>query len=167
MLLRVSGLAPFPLPSGLSIRRGVRVWHGPWAVGCRSLRVGKKECPSCRVPCASRRNLRKDPQFDELIGQVYPDLVVADQHQDKLVTAIISAHHNKQLGSTLEKAADEQTVVTSFRFLPPAAPFPLPSSFLLSSRAFGCDTALRMCQRLSGQKSRSDFPSRDFRQNAL
>ncbi len=77
----------------------------------RSLRLGKKECPSCRVPCASRRNLRKDPQFDELIGQVYPDLAAADQQQEKMVADIIETHSSfKALGSTLERAAEAQTV---------------------------------------------------------
>jgi len=40
----------------------------------KCLRLGKKECPSCRVKCVSRRSLRRDPTFDEIINAVYPDL---------------------------------------------------------------------------------------------
>eukprot|EP00698_Gefionella_okellyi_P023324 TRINITY_DN7935_c0_g1_i1.p1 TRINITY_DN7935_c0_g1~~TRINITY_DN7935_c0_g1_i1.p1 ORF type:complete len:309 (-),score=53.15 TRINITY_DN7935_c0_g1_i1:36-962(-) len=39
----------------------------------KSIRVGKKECPACRVKCASRRSLRSDPAFAELIATLYPN----------------------------------------------------------------------------------------------
>jgi hypothetical protein len=39
-----------------------------------AIRLGKKECPNCRVKCTSRRSLRPDTFFDELIHLVYPDL---------------------------------------------------------------------------------------------
>ena len=51
----------------------------------KSLRFGKKECPSCRVACPSRRNLRPDPLFDLLIRQIYPDIDAADAYARKLV----------------------------------------------------------------------------------
>lgn len=34
----------------------------------------KKECPTCRVHCSSRRHLRPDPNFDALISAIYPNL---------------------------------------------------------------------------------------------
>jgi len=37
----------------------------------KCLRVGKKECPSCRVHIPSRRSLRPDISFDDVIGKVY------------------------------------------------------------------------------------------------
>lgn len=40
----------------------------------KCLRLGKKECPSCRVKCVSRRSLRRDPNFDEVINSIYPNL---------------------------------------------------------------------------------------------
>lgn len=35
----------------------------------KSLRLGQKECPTCRERCPSRRFLRPDPNFDALIGE--------------------------------------------------------------------------------------------------
>jgi len=40
----------------------------------KCLRLGKKECPSCRVKCVSRRSLRRDPNFDQIVRKVYPRL---------------------------------------------------------------------------------------------
>ena len=40
----------------------------------KCLRLGKKECPSCRVKCVSRRSLRRDPNFDAIVRKVYPRL---------------------------------------------------------------------------------------------
>jgi len=37
----------------------------------KCLRVGKKECPSCRVHIPSRRSLRPDLSFDDFIEKVY------------------------------------------------------------------------------------------------
>jgi len=38
-----------------------------------SLRIGKKECPSCRFPIATRRSLRRDYNFESLMRTLYPD----------------------------------------------------------------------------------------------
>lgn len=38
----------------------------------------KKECPACRVHCPSRRSLRDDPKFDNIIQAFYPDLDAAE-----------------------------------------------------------------------------------------
>lgn len=37
----------------------------------KSLRLGQKECPTCRERCPSRRFLRPDPNFDALIGKLF------------------------------------------------------------------------------------------------
>jgi hypothetical protein len=34
--------------------------------------IRKKECPSCRVPCPNKRNLRPDLRFDKIIAKIYP-----------------------------------------------------------------------------------------------
>lgn len=74
-------------------------------------RAGQKQCPTCRVHCASRRNLRRygygirfgkifrfvsdhvmchrDPNFDKLIALVHPDLNEADAKQDEMVQQLI------------------------------------------------------------------------------
>lgn len=39
----------------------------------RSLRLVKHECPSCRIHVPSKRSLRRDGNFDELISICFPD----------------------------------------------------------------------------------------------
>eukprot|EP00842_Homolaphlyctis_polyrhiza_P004309 jgi/Hompol1/487/HPOL_005324-RA len=39
-----------------------------------SLHFGKKECPTCRTKCSSKRSLRHDQRFDDLIQILYPNL---------------------------------------------------------------------------------------------
>lgn len=50
----------------------------------KSLRLGKRECPSCRVKCPSHRSLRPDESFDALIGTVYPNLESVEASEAKL-----------------------------------------------------------------------------------
>ena len=40
----------------------------------KCLRVGRKECPSCRIHVPSRRSLRYDTNFDAVISKIYPNL---------------------------------------------------------------------------------------------
>lgn len=39
----------------------------------KALRSGNKECPTCRKKLTSRRCLRADPNFDQLIKKIYKD----------------------------------------------------------------------------------------------
>ena len=38
-----------------------------------SIRIGKKECPSCRFPISTRRALRRDHNFEALMLTLFPD----------------------------------------------------------------------------------------------
>lgn len=58
----------------------------------KSLRLGRKECPTCRVKCSSRRSLRPDPNLDALIACVYPDLDSYEEEEDTYIE-----HINKTL----------------------------------------------------------------------
>ena len=49
----------------------------------KCLRVGKKECPSCRIHIPSRRSLRPDPEFDALIRNILGDLDVLNQQEEE------------------------------------------------------------------------------------
>lgn len=51
----------------------------------KCLRLGKKECPSCRVKCVSRRSLRRDPNFDAIVRKVYPRLEEYEAEQDAMI----------------------------------------------------------------------------------
>eukprot|EP01119_Soliformovum_irregulare_P022179 TRINITY_DN7534_c0_g1_i3.p1 TRINITY_DN7534_c0_g1~~TRINITY_DN7534_c0_g1_i3.p1 ORF type:complete len:190 (+),score=10.14 TRINITY_DN7534_c0_g1_i3:29-598(+) len=67
--------------------------------GCitKSLRLGKKECPTCRVKCTSRRHLRPDPNFDAIISQIYPNLEEFEAKEETLIEQINK--HAMQSGS--------------------------------------------------------------------
>eukprot|EP00593_Proboscia_inermis_P017188 CAMPEP_0171308154 /NCGR_PEP_ID=MMETSP0816-20121228/18279_1 /TAXON_ID=420281 /ORGANISM="Proboscia inermis, Strain CCAP1064/1" /LENGTH=258 /DNA_ID=CAMNT_0011790865 /DNA_START=107 /DNA_END=883 /DNA_ORIENTATION=+ len=54
----------------------------------KCLRLGKKECPSCRIHIPSRRSLRPDPNFDELIGQIYGDIDAVEQQDEKEIAKL-------------------------------------------------------------------------------
>ena len=55
----------------------------------KSLRLGLKECPTCRERCPSRRFLRPDPNFDALIAVIYPDL--AGEPHERVAPRVSSA----------------------------------------------------------------------------
>eukprot|EP00521_Asterionellopsis_glacialis_P007349 CAMPEP_0195284470 /NCGR_PEP_ID=MMETSP0707-20130614/2654_1 /TAXON_ID=33640 /ORGANISM="Asterionellopsis glacialis, Strain CCMP134" /LENGTH=511 /DNA_ID=CAMNT_0040343819 /DNA_START=115 /DNA_END=1650 /DNA_ORIENTATION=- len=49
----------------------------------KCLRLGKKQCPSCRIHIPSRRSLRPDPKFDLLIQHICGDLDSLEQQEEK------------------------------------------------------------------------------------
>lgn len=51
----------------------------------KALRSGNKECPTCRKKLTSRRCLRADPNFDQLIAKIYN----GNQHQESSKITII------------------------------------------------------------------------------
>jgi len=53
-----------------------------------SLRLGNKECPSCRIPVSSRRNLRPDKNFDALISALFPNLAEIEAQEDTKIEKI-------------------------------------------------------------------------------
>lgn len=48
----------------------------------KALRSGNKECPTCRKKLASKRALRADPNFDQLIAKIYPNREDIDKKED-------------------------------------------------------------------------------------
>lgn len=49
----------------------------------RCIRIGKKECPTCRVHIPSKRSLRPDPAFDQLLKSMYGDVEKVEQHEEE------------------------------------------------------------------------------------
>lgn len=76
----------------------------------KSLRMGRKQCPSCRVSCPSRRNLRRDLQFDEVIRQFYPDLNAIDAQQEAIVQKIVNSQEVKAFASSIHTGEEKQKV---------------------------------------------------------
>jgi E3 ubiquitin-protein ligase RING2-A len=58
--------------------------------GCitTALRSGNKECPTCRKKLVSRRSLRPDPNFDELISKIYPNREEYEAHHEKMMAKL-------------------------------------------------------------------------------
>jgi len=72
-----------------------------------ALRSGNKECPTCRKKLVSKRSLRPDPNFDQLVAKIFPDREEYEEQQDK-VLAILSKNHSQQLMSTISDAIKAQ-----------------------------------------------------------
>lgn len=68
----------------------------------------KKECPTCRAPCPSRRALVPDPEFDAIIAHVYPDLAVYDQHQTQLMERLMSSTSTVALTDSINEGMRQQ-----------------------------------------------------------
>ncbi|XP_027929958.1 putative E3 ubiquitin-protein ligase RING1b [Vigna unguiculata] len=71
----------------------------------KSFRLGNNECPTCRTHCSSRRSLREDRLFDELISVIYPNI---DEYEEKEMTLSNDAKNNiksmqEAYGKTLER----------------------------------------------------------------
>ena len=74
----------------------LRVFHNPVVVReclhrfcseCieKCLRIGRKECPSCRIHIPSRRSLRPDSNFAALISKIYPNLEEYEEQEERLI----------------------------------------------------------------------------------
>mmetsp|Transcript_31711 Transcript_31711/g.36988 ORF Transcript_31711/g.36988 Transcript_31711/m.36988 type:complete len:309 (+) Transcript_31711:55-981(+) len=51
----------------------------------KCLRMGKKECPSCRVHIPSRRSLRPDKNYDSLMEGIYGDIETLEAREEKQI----------------------------------------------------------------------------------
>jgi len=63
----------------------------------KCLRVGKNECPSCRIHVPSRRSLRPDPNFDALIARIYPDIDAFERYEERMLADFHKARANTPL----------------------------------------------------------------------
>lgn len=51
----------------------------------KSLRMGMKECPSCRVHIPSRRSLRPDRTYDTIMESMYGDIQRLEEREEKQI----------------------------------------------------------------------------------
>jgi len=72
-----------------------------------ALRSGNKECPTCRKKLVSKRSLRHDPNFDQLVSRIFPDREEYEEEQQKAL-AIASKKHSQLLMSGISSAAKAQ-----------------------------------------------------------
>merc|ERR1719282_559898 len=73
-----------------------------------ALRSGNKECPTCRKKLVSKRSLRPDPNFDQLVAKLFPDKDECDEQEEKAGFA-----HVKRLCKKRYKEDDDEEVVKS------------------------------------------------------
>ncbi|WVZ06391.1 hypothetical protein V8G54_019737 [Vigna mungo] len=74
----------------------------------KSFRLGNNECPACRTHCSSRRSLREDILFDEIIAALYPNI---DKYEEKEMAFSDDAKNNiksmqEAYGKTLERQSE-------------------------------------------------------------
>lgn len=74
----------------------------------KSLRLGRKQCPSCRVACPSRRNLRQDANFDALVAKIYPDIKKAEATLQKMTLSMIKAQNHSAFAKAMEDGMFKQ-----------------------------------------------------------
>ena len=58
-----------------------------------SIRIGKKECPSCRFPIATRRALRRDLNFEALMLTLFPGGVEDEDDEDDIMNNLALYRH--------------------------------------------------------------------------
>lgn len=66
------------------------------------LRLGQKECPTCRAKMNSRRDMRMDHHFDYLLRKLYPDRKAYQVHEEAIIANI-----NRDIGRTNAKRFEE------------------------------------------------------------
>lgn len=49
----------------------------------RCIRMGKRECPTCRVHIPSKRSVRPDPGFDALLKSIYGDIATLEKYEEE------------------------------------------------------------------------------------
>ncbi|XP_057796241.1 putative E3 ubiquitin-protein ligase RING1a [Salvia miltiorrhiza] len=79
----------------------------------KSMRLGNKECPACRMHCPSRRSLRDDNVFDSFIRSVFPD--VEKYEQEELVLYEEEKAVNEQLQASMNECFQRQAEASRAR----------------------------------------------------
>ena len=72
----------------------------------KCLRLGKKECPSCRIHIPSRRSLRHDPEFDMLRQHILGDVRVLEEEEER--QAQLAKSRNKLFSMTRKRGMVHQ-----------------------------------------------------------
>ncbi|CAG0925592.1 unnamed protein product, partial [Notodromas monacha] len=68
-----------------------------------ALRSGNKECPTCRKKLVSKRSLRPDPNFDDLIAKIYPSRDEYEAQQEKVLATLSKSCSQAALVSSIEE----------------------------------------------------------------
>jgi len=77
----------------------------------KCLRLGKKECPSCRIHIPSRRSLRPDPNFDNIIQNIYGDIEALEDFEEKKIENLNKAKNMNNAYSESRKRGIMQQAI--------------------------------------------------------
>ncbi|KAH9554904.1 hypothetical protein CY35_08G086900 [Sphagnum magellanicum] len=79
----------------------------------KSMRLGNNECPACRAHCASRRSLRDDPKFDNLVAVLYPN--VDHYEAEEMADFGDQIHVNRQIQENIADTFKRQAAAIARR----------------------------------------------------
>lgn len=74
-----------------------------------ALRSGNKECPTCRKKLVSKRSLRPDPNFDDLISKIYPSRDEYEAHQERVLAKFNQSHSQVALVNSINEGIKLQS----------------------------------------------------------
>jgi hypothetical protein len=80
----------------------------PIHLGYSPICDSNKECPTCRGECATRRALRPDSQFDQLISRLYPDRQAYEARVDEIENEIANARQHNVLAASVREGIARQ-----------------------------------------------------------
>ena len=69
-----------------------------------ALRSGNKECPTCRKKLVSKRSLRPDPNFDQLVEKIFPNRDEYEAHQESILESLSKSHSQNFITSITRKS---------------------------------------------------------------
>ncbi|XP_072163094.1 E3 ubiquitin-protein ligase RING2-like [Diadema setosum] len=75
-----------------------------------ALRSGNKECPTCRKKLVSKRSLRQDRNFDDLISKIYPSRDEYEAHQERVLAKLTKNHNSSALSNSIEEGLKVQAL---------------------------------------------------------
>lgn len=112
----------------VSDTRTVRECLHRFCAGCinTSLRLGKKECPTCRANCNSQRHLGQDARFDMIIQRLNPDVEAYEATQEEAIKQINTSFNTTALRRSIEEGMRRQAD-SAKRAPRPARPATTPS----------------------------------------
>lgn len=73
-----------------------------------ALRLGQKECPSCRVHCPTRRSLREDLEFDALVAVLVPDISTMEKKAEEVANSYLASTSHKAFAKSVQKKVRAQ-----------------------------------------------------------
>mmetsp|Transcript_28541 Transcript_28541/g.60498 ORF Transcript_28541/g.60498 Transcript_28541/m.60498 type:complete len:302 (-) Transcript_28541:883-1788(-) len=103
----------------------------------KCLRIGKKECPQCRIHIPSRRSLRPDTNFDELIKSIYGDVEKLEKYEEEEITKLNKKNMNNAYAESRKRGILYQAEQRKKRTTAPPSAVPAEATHPPSNRVVG------------------------------